>query len=64
VFEGVFRQHMIVKGKNRDTAWFSIIDGEWPRVKEALMKWLDDSNFDENGKQNLRLEEFRSADSV
>jgi RimJ/RimL family protein N-acetyltransferase len=61
VFEGVFRQHMIVKGKNRDTAWFSIVDGEWPVVKEALLKWMDDSNFDENGKQRLRLEEFRSS---
>jgi hypothetical protein len=52
---------MIVKGKNRDTAWFSIVDGEWPVVKEALLKWMDDSNFDENGKQRLRLEEFRSS---
>jgi RimJ/RimL family protein N-acetyltransferase len=62
MFEGVFRQHMIVKGKNRDTAWFSIIDGEWPGIKGALLKWMDDSNFDENGKQKLRLEEIRSSD--
>jgi hypothetical protein len=61
VFEGVFRQHMIVKGKNRDTAWFSIIDGEWSGIKGALLKWMDDSNFDENGKQKLRLEEFQSS---
>jgi RimJ/RimL family protein N-acetyltransferase len=60
-FEGVFRQHMIVKGKNRDTAWFSVIDGEWPQVRGAVVAWMDDSNFDENGKQRLRLEEIRDS---
>ena len=60
-FEGVFRQHMIVKGKNRDTAWFSVIDGEWPRVKGAVVAWMEDSNFDENGKQKLRLEAIRAS---
>ena len=40
VYEGVFRQHLIVKGRNRDTAWFSIVDGEWPAVREALEHWL------------------------
>jgi RimJ/RimL family protein N-acetyltransferase len=40
-FEGVFRQHMIVKGRNRDTAWFSMLDGEWPRVRANLERWLD-----------------------
>jgi RimJ/RimL family protein N-acetyltransferase len=59
VYEGVFRQHMIVKGKNRDTAWYSIIDGEWPHVKSALLKWMDASNFDKDGKQKSRLEAFR-----
>jgi RimJ/RimL family protein N-acetyltransferase len=59
--EGLFRQHMIVKGKNRDTAWFSVIDGEWPRVKGAVEAWMEDSNFDENGKQKLRLEAIRAA---
>lgn len=49
--EGVFRQHRIVKGKNRDTAWFSIIDGEWPQVKRAIEQWLDDVNFDADGRQ-------------
>jgi RimJ/RimL family protein N-acetyltransferase len=39
-FEGVFRQHMIVKGRNRDTAWFSIVDGEWPAVRDRLETWL------------------------
>jgi len=60
-FEGVFRQHMIVKGKNRDTAWFSVIDGEWPQVRGAVVAWMDDSNFDENGKQKMRLEEIRAS---
>jgi RimJ/RimL family protein N-acetyltransferase len=50
-FEGVFRQHMIVKGKNRDTAWYAILDGDWPRVERAMLAWMDDSNFDEDGRQ-------------
>ncbi|KIW12312.1 hypothetical protein PV08_09589 [Exophiala spinifera] len=60
-FEGVFRQHIIYKGRSRDTAWFSIIDTEWPTVKNAFEKWLDDSNFDDNGTQLHRLEDFRDA---
>jgi hypothetical protein len=43
--EGVFRQHMIVKGENRDTAWYSIIDTEWPALKRAYEEWLDAANF-------------------
>lgn len=58
-FEGVFRQHMIVKGKNRDTAWFSILDGEWPRLERAVRAWMDDGNFDENGGQLLGLAAIR-----
>lgn len=54
-FEGVFRQHMIVKGRNRDTAWFSIIDSEWPQRKQAFEAWLTPDNFDENGRQLSRL---------
>lgn len=61
VFEGVFRQHMISKGKNRDTAWFSMIDGEWPRSRAAFRLWLDPDNFDENGRQKRRLEDFREV---
>ncbi|MFT3741556.1 MAG: GNAT family protein [Gammaproteobacteria bacterium] len=53
-FEGIFRQHMIVKGHNRDTAWFSILDKEWPEIKERLEKWLDPSNFI-NGHQKQGL---------
>ena len=45
-FEGIFRQHMIVKGRNRDTAWFSMTDKEWPARKAAFERWLAASNFD------------------
>ncbi|KAH8698626.1 putative acetyltransferase, GNAT family [Talaromyces proteolyticus] len=59
-FEGVFRQHYISKGRNRDTAWFSILDSEWERgVEAAFEQWLDPGNFDEEGKQKRRLESFR-----
>jgi RimJ/RimL family protein N-acetyltransferase len=60
-FEGVFRQHLIVKGENRDTAWYSIIDSEWPILKRAYQEWLDPANFDGNGNQKRRLEEIRAA---
>jgi len=60
-FEGVFRQHMIVKGRNRDTAWFSLLDHEWPRAKAAFEAWLDPENFDENGRQKRRLEDIRAS---
>jgi RimJ/RimL family protein N-acetyltransferase len=60
-FEGVFRQHLVVKGENRDTAWYSIIDKEWPGLKQAYMEWLDPANFDGEGRQKRRLEEFRAA---
>ena len=50
-FEGVFRQHMIVKGRNRDTAWFSMLDGEWPARKAAYERWLSPDNFDASGRQ-------------
>jgi hypothetical protein len=43
-FEGVFRQHTVVKGKNRDTAWYSIIDSEWPKVGAGFEKWLSEGN--------------------
>ncbi len=60
-FEGIFRQHMVVKGENRDTAWYSIIDKEWPDLNRAYSAWLDPSNFDKDGKQIRRLEEFRAG---
>jgi RimJ/RimL family protein N-acetyltransferase len=56
-FEGIFRQHMIVKGRNRDTAWFSMLDSEWPARKAALERWLDPANFDSEGRQKKRLTE-------
>jgi RimJ/RimL family protein N-acetyltransferase len=58
-FEGIFRQHMIVKGGNRDTAWFSMLDSEWPSRKTAFERWLDDANFDSRGRQRTTLASFR-----
>lgn len=58
--EGVFRQHMIVKGQNRDTAWYSIIDKEWPPLRQAYEVWLHPSNFDSDGRQRRTLEEYRA----
>lgn len=60
-FEGVFRQHMIVKGRSRDTAWFSMIDSEWPERKRAFERWLDRSNFDEEGRQKTSLSSLNWA---
>ncbi len=54
-FEGVFRQAVVVKGHNRDTAWYSIIDAEWPQRKMAFEKWLDPANFDSSGRQIIKL---------
>lgn len=54
-FEGLFRQHMMVGGKNRDTAWFAMLDCEWPARKAALERWLDPANFDADGRQRTRL---------
>lgn len=59
-FEGVFRQHMLSKGKNRDTAWFSMIDGEWPLIRAAFEAWLKPENFDADGRQIRRLEDIRA----
>jgi RimJ/RimL family protein N-acetyltransferase len=61
VFEGVLRQHMIAKGRNRDTAFYSILDSEWPRCRAAFERWLAPENFDAAGRQRRRLEEIRSA---
>lgn len=57
-FEGVFRNHMIVKGRNRDTAWFSVIDSEWPALAEAYAAWLSPANFDARGQQRERLSDL------
>jgi RimJ/RimL family protein N-acetyltransferase len=58
-FEGVFRQAIVCKGRNRDTAWFSIIDSEWPRLDAAFRAWLDPANFDSAGRQRRSLGEIR-----
>jgi RimJ/RimL family protein N-acetyltransferase len=60
-YEGTFRQHQIVKGRNRDTAWFSIVDGEWPAVGAAFDAWLAPSNFDADGAQRASLAQLRSG---
>ncbi|MGD0893374.1 MAG: GNAT family protein, partial [Terracidiphilus sp.] len=54
-FEGIFRQHMVIKGRSRDSAWFSMLDSEWPARKQAFEAWLDPANFDESGKQRKAL---------
>jgi RimJ/RimL family protein N-acetyltransferase len=61
VFEGVFRQHMVVKGRNRDTAWFSIVDGEWPAVRAGFRAWLAPENFGPDGRQRRSLAEIRGG---
>ncbi len=58
-FEGVFRQHMVVKGRSRDTAWYAIVDGDWPAVRAAFEAWLAPENFDAAGRQRRSLEELR-----
>ena len=60
-FEGVFRRHMVIKQRNRDTAWFSMIDSEWPACKKAFEAWLDPANFTSSGRQRRRLGYFQNA---
>jgi RimJ/RimL family protein N-acetyltransferase len=57
-FEGVFRQHMVVKGQNRDTAWYAIVDADWPRINAGMAAWLDPGNFGSDGLQRRSLREF------
>ncbi len=57
-YEGVFRQHMVTKGKNRDTAWYSIIDHEFPSLARAFEAWLDPANFAADGRQRRRLSDL------
>jgi RimJ/RimL family protein N-acetyltransferase len=61
VHEGIFRQHIIAKGRNRDTAWFSMLDCEWPARKAAFERWLALENFDADGKQRVSLRELNRA---
>lgn len=58
-YEGIFRQHMIARGRNRDTAWFSMLDGEWPARKGAFERWLAAENFDADGRQRQSLQSLR-----
>ncbi len=60
-FEGIFRQHMMVKGESRDTAWFSLIDKEWPALRQVFERWLDPANFDHKGRQKKRLLDCRKG---
>ena len=60
-FEGIFRQHMVVKGENRDTAWFSMLDHEWPVRKRTIEAWLNPANFDEEGRQRQSLATIAKA---
>lgn len=60
VFEGIFRNHRVVKGRNRDTAWYSITDSEWPSRKAEFEAWLAPANFDEEGRQRRSLAAFRA----
>jgi RimJ/RimL family protein N-acetyltransferase len=62
VFEGIFYQHMIVKGRNRDTAWYSLLDHEWPACRARFQAWLAASNFDARGRQMSPLRDS-SADA-
>ncbi|MCW2966411.1 MAG: family acetyltransferase [Solirubrobacteraceae bacterium] len=61
VFEGVFRHHMVVKGANRDTAWYAIVDDDWPAVRDGFERWLAPANFDERGVQRASLEGLRAT---
>jgi len=60
-FEGIFRKAIVYKGRSRDTAWYSITDDEWPRVKAGFEAWLDPGNFDDAGRQRRSLAEIRSG---
>ena len=60
-FEGVFRRHMVIKGRNRDTAWYAITDDEWPAVRDGFEAWLATENFDQAGRQRRRLGDLIAA---
>ena len=57
-FEGIFRQAVVYKGRNRDTAWFAMLDTDWPQVKQRMQRWLAEGNFDEQGRQRVPLREM------
>jgi RimJ/RimL family protein N-acetyltransferase len=57
-YEGIFRQAVVYKGRNRDTAWYAAIDSEWPELERAFRRWLDPGNFDDEGRQRVRLSDL------
>jgi RimJ/RimL family protein N-acetyltransferase len=59
-YEGTFRQHIVYKGRNRDTAWYAILDHEWPAIRRAFIAWLDPDNFDDEGCQIRPLASYRT----
>ena len=61
VYEGTLRQQQIVRGRNRDSCWYSMIDSEWPMCRKVFEKWLEDGNFDEQRRQRSRMEEIRES---
>jgi RimJ/RimL family protein N-acetyltransferase len=63
-YEGRFRNHMVVRGRNRDTDWFSVTDAEWPGVRAAHRTWLDPANFDDSGQQRSSLSDLTSLRST
>lgn len=62
-YEGCFRQALVYRGRNRDTAWFSMLDSEWPQRKQRFLNWLDDANFTADGKQITALSQMRLTES-
>jgi len=64
LYEGTFRQALVVKGRNRDTAWFSITDAQWPRLAAAYARWLAPGNFDAEGRQRLALSKLTLQDGL
>lgn len=63
-YEGTFRQHMIIKGRNRDTAWYAMIDSDWPAILSAFEQWLAPDNFDASGRQRAGLTEIRARETA
>jgi RimJ/RimL family protein N-acetyltransferase len=63
-FEGTFRQHMIVKGRNRDTAWYAMLDSQWPAIQQGFERWLQPENFDAEGRQKTSLASIRMRETA
>ena len=57
-FEGIFAQALVYKGRNRDTAWYAMLDRDWPALKNAYLAWLDPNNFDDALQQKVKLQDF------